>query len=67
MATVLNLDFMQTMARVVRDSYVSQALLCVLMIGFLKVVVASWRYVLCFYTSTGWMCVARCLLSLSLC
>lgn len=45
MATVLNLDFMQTMARMVRESFVSQALLCVLVLGFLKVVVASWRYV----------------------
>lgn len=45
MATVLNLDFMQTMARMVRESFVSQALLCVLVLGFLKVVVASWRCV----------------------
>lgn len=44
MASVLNLDFMQTMARTVRESFVSQALLCVLLLGFLKVVVASWRY-----------------------
>ncbi|TYZ58753.1 hypothetical protein PybrP1_011547 [[Pythium] brassicae (nom. inval.)] len=43
MAAVLNLDLMQTMARTVRESFVSQALLCVLLLGFLKVVVASWR------------------------
>lgn len=45
MAAVLNLDFMQTMARMVRESFVSQALLCVLVLGFLKVAIASWRYV----------------------
>lgn len=46
MAAVLNLDLMQTMARAVRESFVSQALLCVLLLGVLKVVVASWRCVL---------------------
>lgn len=43
MAAALNLDTMQYVARIMRDSYLSHAVLLLFLVGFVKCVVAVWR------------------------
>ena len=44
MSTVLDLKTLQTMAQVLRETYLSHMFLLVLLVVMLKYVVASWRY-----------------------